>query len=386
MADKINFVKFLRGTETAYQNLLEAQRTDENTLYFIYDKNSTEDNPKGKLYLDKFLISGNTESDNISLSDLTDTDIGTLHGEEILTFDNSSQTWKPVLLSDVIDNTGVTNNTVESGIIKQPEEDDIDAIKRTFNQTSKPGDIGILSDGTVYLSEGENSWLKLIDGTVRNADIPGITSDISSLQSSLNNVYTKDETESKINELIVGKNHLSYEIKPNKEAIDLADDDNQNKVFLIPKASADGEGNNYDEFMIINGSLEKIGDWKADLTNYVQTDDNRLLTDEQKAKLEKLIIDEDGQIAVSGTINADNVQGLQNFIDQHQYIKSVDTNVFNVTNAGKLELKDSYVTTAVFNSTVGNLADLGVNRVSENSSLVDEINKIKESIIWEEMT
>jgi len=40
----------------------------------------------------------------------------------------------------------------------------------------------------------------------------------------------------------------------------------------------------------------------------------------------------------------------------------------------------------VFNSTVGNLADLGVNRVSENSSLVDEINKIKESIIWEEMT
>jgi hypothetical protein len=77
----------------------------------------------------------------------------------------------------------------------------------------------------------------------------------------------------------------------------------------------DGEGNNYDEFMIINGSLEKIGDWKADLTNYVQTDDNRLLTDEQKAKLEKLVIDEDGQIAVSGTINADNVQGLQNFID-----------------------------------------------------------------------
>jgi hypothetical protein len=87
-------------------------------LYFIYDKNSTEDNPKGKLYLDKFLISGNTESGNISLSDLTDTDIGALSGEEILIFDNNSQTWKPVLLSDVIDNTGVANISVESGIIK----------------------------------------------------------------------------------------------------------------------------------------------------------------------------------------------------------------------------------------------------------------------------
>ena len=386
MADKINFVKFLRGTETAYQNLLEAQRTDENTLYFIYDKNSTEDNPKGKLYLDKFLIGGNTESNNLSLSDLVDTDIGTLRGEEILIFDNSSQTWKPVLLSDVIDTAGVTNINIESGIVKQPEEDEIDAIKRTFNQTSKPGDIGILSDGTVYLSESNNNWLKLIDGTVRNADIPGITSDISSLQSSLDNVYTKNETESKINELIAGKNHLSYEIKPNKEAIELTDPDNQNKVFLISRATADGEDNNYDEFMIINGSLEKIGDWKADLTNYIQAGDSRLLTDEQKTKLEKLVIDEDGQIAVSGTINANNVQGLQDFIDQHQFIKSVDTNVFNVTNVGKLELKNDYVTTAIFNSTVGNLADLGANRVSENSSLVEEINKIKESIIWEEMT
>lgn len=386
MADKINFVKFLRGTETAYQNLLEAQRTDENTLYFIYDKNSTEDNPKGKLYLDKFLISGNTESSNLSLSDLVDTDIGTLRGEEILIFDNSSQTWKPVLLSDVIDTTGVGNINIESGIVKQPEEDEIDAIKRTFNQTSKPGDIGILSDGTVYLSESNNNWLKLIDGTIRDADIPGITSDISSLQSSLDNVYTKNETESKINELIAGKNHLSYEIKPNKEAIELTDPDNQNKVFLISRATADGEDNNYDEFMIINGSLEKIGDWKADLTNYIQAGDSRLLTDEQKTKLEKLVIDEDGQIAVSGTINANNVQGLQDFIDQHQFIKSVDTDVFNVTSAGKLELKNDYVTTAIFNSTVGNLADLGANRVSENSSLVEEINKIKESIIWEEMT
>ena len=386
MADKINFVKFLRGTETAYQNLLEAQRTDENTLYFIYDKNSTEDNPKGKLYLDKFLIGGNTESNNLSLSDLIDTDIGTLRGEEILIFDNSSQTWKPVLLSDVIDTAGVTNINIESGIVKQPEEDEIDAIKRTFNQTSKPGDIGILSDGTVYLSESNNNWLKLIDGTVRDADIPRITSDISSLQSSLDNVYTKNETESKINELIAGKNHLSYEIKPNKEAIELTNPDNQNKVFLISRATADGEDNNYDEFMIINGSLEKIGDWKADLTNYIQAGDSRLLTDEQKTKLEKLVIDEDGQIAVSGTINANNVQGLQDFIDQHQFIKSVDTNVFNVTNAGKLELKNDYVTTAIFNSTVGNLADLGANRVSENSSLVEEINKIKESIIWEEMT
>lgn len=381
----INFVKFLRGTEQQYENL---PVKDKNTLYFIYDKTSTEENPTGKLYLEKFLIGGNSaDLHSLSLKDLTDTNIGTPGLGDILQFNGSK--WQPVLLSDILSDLNLDGTIVHSGIIQNSGETELEAIKRVFENTSNPGDIGILQDGTVYLSESNNNWLKLIDGEVRNANISGITQDISTIQSSLTNIYTKDETENKINQIIAGKNHLTYEVIADISDIDISDINNKNKVFLILKDQDDqAAGNIYDEYMIIgdnNPSLEKIGDWQADLTNYIQAGDSRLLTPEQKQKLDNLVIEDDGSIAISGKVNAENVIGLEDFINQYQFIKDVDNNIFNVTNAGKLELNNEYVTTSFFESTVGNLEDL-LNPVSaENNTLVNEINTIKESIVWQEM-
>lgn len=386
MSQDINFVKFLRGTEQQYENLAVK---DKNTLYFIYDKTSTDEHPTGKLYLEKFLIGGNsTELNQIALKDLTDTDIGTLSGDEILKY--NGEKWQPVLLDDILADAGL-GNVVHSNIVKANNETELEAIKRTFDNTSNPGDIGILSDGTVYLSDGNNSWLKLIDKSVRNADIPGITSDISSIQSSLDNIYTKTETENKINELIAGTNHLSYEVKSDLLSIDVNDLANKNKVFLVLKSETDPDGanNNYDEYMIVgdtNPVLEKIGDWKVNLNNYIQVGDPYLLTDEQKQKLDNLVIEDDGSIAISGKVNAENVEGLENFISTHEYIKSVDSNIFNVNNNGKLTFLPDYVTTSTFNSIIGDMTDLGENRITPDSTIVSEINKIKESIIWTEMT
>lgn len=284
----INFVKFLRGTQAQYDRLVNK---DSNTLYFIYDKTSTEEHPTGKLYLDKFLIGGNSsELTALSLSDLTDTHVGTLTGSEVLQFDNSDNKWKPVLLSSIVAQAHL-NTVVKNNITKDLNETDIDAIQRAFNNTSAPGDIGILTNGSVYISNADNSWLKLLDGTIRNLD----------------------------------------------------------------------------------------------LTDYIQAGDNRLLTDEQRTKIDNLVIGEDGQIAVSGTINAANVQGLEDFISQHQYISSVDDSIFNVTNAGKLEFKPDYVTTTIFNNIVGDINTL-IYPISSNTNIIDEINGIKESIIWQEIS
>ena len=283
----INFVKFLRGTQAQYDRLVNK---DSNTLYFIYDKTSTEEHPTGKLYLDKFLIGGNSsELTALSLSDLTDTHVGTLTGSEVLQFDNSDNKWKPVLLSSIVAQAHL-NTVVKNNITKDLNETDIDAIQRAFNNTSAPGDIGILTDGSVYISNADNSWLKLLDGTIRNLD----------------------------------------------------------------------------------------------LTDYIQAGDNRLLTDEQRTKIDNLVIGEDGQIAVSGTINAANVQGLEDFISQHQYISSVDDSIFNVTSAGKLEFKPTYITATTFNSIVGDMSTL-LNPISENTTIINEINSIKESVIWQEI-
>jgi hypothetical protein len=72
MANNYNFVKFLRGSQAAYDRLANP---DQNTLYFIYDENDQSAEPNGKLYLGRYLINDNTAS-SIALSNLSDVDMG----------------------------------------------------------------------------------------------------------------------------------------------------------------------------------------------------------------------------------------------------------------------------------------------------------------------
>ena len=158
---------------------------------------------------------------------------------------------------------------------------------------------------------------------------------------------------------------------------------------MVP--NADG---NYDEYMVIEGEIEKVGDWKVDLSDYAtkeelqnQVDDlteeinkkadivyysvkneetgettqvpGAFLSPEDKEKLSALVVGEGGNVEISGKVNADNVEGLGTWItengstyisgltennlgssvlDKLNFITSVDTNKFSVTD-GKLELK-----------------------------------------------
>ena len=69
MANLANYVKFLRGTPTAYNNLTVK---DSDTLYFVSEKDSTT----GKLYLGNVLIAGSLNESNLVdyLSELQDVD------------------------------------------------------------------------------------------------------------------------------------------------------------------------------------------------------------------------------------------------------------------------------------------------------------------------
>ena len=51
----INYVKFQRGSQEAYDALKEAGKLDENTLYFIY---SADNSSVGALYMGNRIISG----------------------------------------------------------------------------------------------------------------------------------------------------------------------------------------------------------------------------------------------------------------------------------------------------------------------------------------
>ena len=120
-----------------------------------------------------------------------------------------------------------------------------------------------------------------------------------------------------------------------------------------------------------------------------------------KAKLNALVIDEDGGVAVSGTVNASKVEGLGDWITENganyitgltdnnlspvlaekiNFITSVDTNTFSVVD-GKLNLVN--VPAEALYSTVGDLTKIKNYQVG--NTLVDSINDILEILTWTEM-
>lgn len=371
MANNYNFVKFLRGSQAAYDRLASP---DINTLYFIYDEESSAEQPSGKLYLGQYLINDNNLS-SIALGDLTDTDIGTLTGTEILRYNSTLQKWQPVLASDLLAELDIEAGAavVNSGITKEAGETDADALDRAV-LTKKEGDLAIV-DGTVYVYD-DGDWLKIVDSSV--TDIGNLADRVSALETALDDVYTKNETDSAIASAVAATNHLTYTTVGSLENLDPTATSSQNKIFLVAK-NPGSLNDGYDEYMAINNAWEKLGSWAVDLSNYVQTDDSRLLTTTQVGYINNLF-DQNGQISVAS------ISDLNAALANAQLIKSVDTNVFNVTAAGQLQLIDIPTSVLdlsdyVLKSVVGDLADL-TNRSSANSTIVDELNALNDRLVW----
>lgn len=237
----------------------------------------------------------------------------------------------------------------------------------------------------------------------------GIYAEIEALQkekANASDVYTKEETKTEIKAQIDAIDHLKRKVVAGLESINKEALDAEQYIYMIP--NKDGA---YDEYMVLEGELEKVGDWKVDLSNYVTQDEldaektraqeaeaaalevaqtaqnevdvleetvqelaNKVndkadivyyptknadgetiqvpggfLSPEDKEKLAALVIDKDGNVGISGSVNAENVEGLgtwltengntyitnlsevnmsQSLLDKLNYITSVDTNNF----------------------------------------------------------
>lgn len=376
------FVKFSRGLLSSYNNL---SHKDPDTLYLVYESNNSE---TGQLYLGNKLISSVGMS-SVKLSDLTDINIDNDNLEDGMLLQYNQSTgggvWKAVQMSDVIG--------------QLPSFKDNISIVESLNTIENPSekDFAII-DNSIYIYDGED-WVPLggsdlaerlsnLESQVGHAadnveGIPatGLYKDIEDLKDS---VYTKQE----VLEQIENAAHLRYQIVPNISDIDVEDYDSVNNVVFLVSKNSDDNVDGYDEYFVINNALEKIGSWDIDLSHYVTDDDNRLLSADDKKKLESIGLNENNQAIIQVT----QVGGLDEVIKNAQVIKSVDVGTFNVTNEGKLQLVSvpsidlsGYVQTSVYQAEVGDLADL-TNRVSDNSTLVEEINNIKQSIIWKDLT
>lgn len=83
------YVKFLRGTKTAFDKIITK---DNDTLYFIYD---SEDQTKGFLYLgDKLIGGGNGSATAVTdINDLANVLINNVQDKQILTYDALAKKW-----------------------------------------------------------------------------------------------------------------------------------------------------------------------------------------------------------------------------------------------------------------------------------------------------
>ena len=80
----------------------------------------------------------------------------------------------------------------------------------------------------------------------------------------ITDAYTKSETDSAIQTAVANADHLKREIVEDLPEVGTAD---ENTIYMV--GDGVGEGNQkYEEFMLINGAFEKIGDSAVDLTGY----------------------------------------------------------------------------------------------------------------------
>lgn len=242
-----NYVKFMRGTPKAFSQLAVK---DLDTLYFIAEKDATS----GRLYLgDKELICDNHEASVAFLRDLLDVNlpenIGELIDGQVLTYDVASESWvarTPSAIAEVKfdNNQFVTNAKGELSLVN-------------FENAPSGAQLTKSADGSLI-------WVLPDAETVEGLSelVTVLREDVDNLTEKFNDYDTSAEVDAKISSAVAGISHLSYKIVNSTNEIDVSAADADKYIYLVKN------GNSYDEYMVVNGQLERVGDWNVDLSDY----------------------------------------------------------------------------------------------------------------------
>lgn len=230
-----SYVKFVRGTYSAWESLKTQNQVADDTLYFIYENKDAE---KGVLFLGHKQIGGE-ENLTLSLDQLTNVEISDeLAKKDILVFDGED--WVNSTLEEIL---SFDNKVLEL--------DELGALTLAGFKDAQVGQIPQVTSAGL-------SWTSVND-----------LSEIQSIRSSIIELEENKLSEVEVKELIADANHLQYTIVENLESIDPEQIENPNSyIYLVPTGDTTGI-NLYDEYMFINDKLEQVGNWDIDLSNYV---------------------------------------------------------------------------------------------------------------------
>ena len=228
-----SYVKFVRGTITAWNQLKAASQVYDDTLYFIYE---SADATTGNLYLGTKLIGGTSSGGANSLADLTDVIVSEISNKDILIYSGGS--WINGTIEDIIN---LNTSTLE-----------IDSTGAITIAGFTEAEVGTIPQKN---SSGKITWVA-----------PGNLSEITNINNQLQNIYNKEE----VNDLITSVNHLSYKKVGSLEEVNKDATDASRYIYLVPTGNL--SGNLYDEYMVIDNQLEPVGSWEVNLNDYITND------------------------------------------------------------------------------------------------------------------
>ena len=177
--------------------------------------------------------------------------------------------------------------------------------------------------------DGVNSTISSLEQTLTSAD-NALTAEVAK-KADKNNVYTKEEANNKINELISAAQHLVRKVFDSLEEAETFATEVTNPadyVYMV-KNTSETASDKYTEYLYIDEILEPVGSWDVDLDLYATKNELTvgLLGKVDVEEGKSLISDED----------LEKLAGIEAGAEIN-FISTVDDAVFNV-NEGKLELK-----------------------------------------------
>lgn len=100
---------------------------------------------------------------------------------------------------------------------------------------------------------------------------------------------SKFQTDAEVAAAVAAADHLKRKIVASVDAIDKTADDATQYIYMVLKGTSKS-GDKYDEYMVIDGEVERVGDWTVDLSGYQPKEDGKGLstndyTTEDKTKL-----------------------------------------------------------------------------------------------------
>ena len=169
-------------------------------------------------------------------------------------------------------------------------------VAKLENSVGVPADIEAGTPATGIFAEVEQvsasvSNLQNIIGTpaTETSEATGLIGQIEA-KADASKVYTKEETAEVIAEAVASLDHLERKIVGSIEEIDATAVGADRVIYMVPAATVEGN-DNYDEYMVINGQIEKVGSWEIDLSGYTTDEEHNSLkaivdnkVDEAKAK------------------------------------------------------------------------------------------------------